>query len=125
MQLSVLIAAVALGVGTGLSLWSAGNISQGEELFGKMCTGCHALDSEKAGPPLRNVFGRPAGAVKGFPYSEGMKKARVVWDAATLDKWLTDPSSVVADNDMAFRSDNPEQRAAIIAYLKTLARTSR
>lgn len=120
MRRSALIRAAALGFAVGVMLWSAGNREQGQQLFNQMCTGCHALDSEKEGPRLRGVFGRAAGAVHGFPYSEGMKKVKLVWDDASLDKWLTDPAGVVADNDMAFRLENAEQRADIIAYLKTL-----
>jgi len=124
MQRSARIAAVILESAASFTLWSAGSGKRGEQLFNQICTGCHALDSEKAGPRLRGVFGRAAGAVPGFPYSEGLKKAkaRLVWDEATLDKWLTDSSSAVADTDMAFRLENSEQRADIIAYLKTLER---
>ncbi len=120
MQRSALTAA-AVGFAAGLVLCSADNRDLGEQLFNKLCTGCHALDSEKEGPRLRAVFGRAAGSVEGFPYSEGMKKARLVWDEAMLDKWLTDPANVVAENDMAFRLESAEQRAEIIAYLKRLA----
>jgi cytochrome c2 len=38
-----------------------------------------------------------------------------------LDKWLTDPDSLIADNDMAFRVSKPDERADIIRYLKTLS----
>jgi cytochrome c len=122
MRRLALITAAALGFAAGFTLWSAGNGERGQQLFVKMCSGCHALDSEKEGPRLRGVFGRAAGAVAGYPYSEGMKRPRLIWDEATLDKWLTDPTLVVADNDMAFRLENAEQRADIIAYLKMLGR---
>src|SRR5215831_564590 len=118
MRRSAMIAAAALGLAAHITLWSGASAERGKQLFNKMCAGCHALDSEKEGPRLRGVFGRRAGAVGGFPYSEGMKTARLTWDEATLDKWLTDPAGVVADNDMAFRLENAEQRADIIAYLK-------
>ena len=119
-RLSSVITAAVLGCSAALSLLSAGDAKRGEQLFNKACTGCHALDSEKEGPRLRGVFGRAAGAVPGFPYSEGIKKARPVWNEANLDQWLADPSTLVPNNDMAFRLDNPGQRADIIAYLKTL-----
>jgi hypothetical protein len=35
-----------------------------------------------------------------------------------LDKWLTDPETVIPNTDMAFRLDNSVERAAIIAFLK-------
>ena len=117
-----LFLAAALGLAASLTVWSAGKAEQGSQVFQQMCTGCHAVDTNKEGPRLRGVFGRAAGGVEGFPYSEGMKKSRVVWDEATLDRWLTDPASVVPDNDMAFRLDNAGKRADLIAYLKSLGK---
>jgi cytochrome c2 len=38
-----------------------------------------------------------------------------------LDKWLTDTDSLVPDNDMGFRVPKPEERSAIVAYLKILS----
>ncbi len=93
----------------------------GQALFQKRCTGCHALDADHEGPRLRGVVGRPAGSVRTFTYSAGLQKAKFTWDEAKLDKWLTDTESVVADNDMAFRVPKQEERAAIIAYLKSLS----
>ncbi len=92
----------------------------GREIFEKRCTGCHALDHTKAGPPLGKVFGRSAAADPAFPYSKGLRTASLVWDEATLDRWLADPESVVPDTDMAFRLARPEERAAIIKYLREL-----
>jgi cytochrome c len=96
----------------------SGAKEDGKAAFEKRCTGCHALDQEKAGPRLAGVVGRKAGAVTTFPYSDSVKKSGVVWTEAALDKWLTDPDSVIPDTDMSFRLDNAPERAAIIAYLK-------
>jgi cytochrome c len=95
-----------------------GDIDVGRSAFEKRCTGCHALDHEKTGPRLAGVVGRKAGTVSAFPYSDAVKKSAVVWNEAVLDKWLTDPETVIPDTDMAFRLDNPVERAAIIAFLK-------
>jgi cytochrome c len=95
--------------------------SQGKEIFEKRCTGCHALDSDHEGPRLRGVFGRPAGTVRSFKYSEALQSAKFTWDEEKLDKWLTDTESVVPDNEMAFRVPKQEERAAVIAYLKSLS----
>jgi cytochrome c len=92
----------------------------GKDLFERRCSGCHALDADHEGPRLRGVVGRTAGSVKTFQYSEALKNAKYTWDEATLDKWLSDPDSVVPDNDMSFRVPKPEERAAIISYLKSL-----
>src|SRR6201997_858760 len=76
--------------------------ASGKELFEKRCGGCHALDRDKEGPRLGNVYGRVAGSVDSFQYSEALKKSKIKWAEATLDKWLTDTEKLVPDNDMAF-----------------------
>ena len=93
----------------------------GKSLFEKRCSGCHALDADHEGPRLRGVFGRPAGKVTTFKYSEALQRAKVTWDETELDKWLTDTESVAPDNDMGFRVPKQEERAAIISYLKSLS----
>jgi cytochrome c len=93
----------------------------GKQIFQKRCTGCHALDSEKVGPRLRGVYGRPAASLDSFPYSKAIRKSGITWDSGTLDKWLTDTDNFISDNDMAFRVANPEERAAIIGYLKEIS----
>jgi cytochrome c len=94
---------------------------EGKSLFEKRCSGCHALDADHEGPRLRGVFGKPAGTVKTFKYSEAFQNAQFIWDEAKLDKWLTDTESVVPDNDMGFRVPKPDERAAIISYLRSLS----
>jgi cytochrome c len=94
--------------------------SRGRELFERRCTGCHALDSMKAAPPLRAVFGRPAAGAARYPYSDALKQSRITWDEESLDKWLSDPERLIPGNDMSFRLDNATERADIIAYLKQL-----
>jgi len=96
-----------------------GDAVAGRTAFEKRCTGCHALDHEKAGPRLAGVVGGRAGAVPAFPYSDAVKNAGLVWNETNLDKWLTDPESLLPDNDMTFRLDNRAERAAIIAFLKS------
>jgi cytochrome c len=119
---------MALGVLALVALWTvqpsqaAGQGGQdGKSLFERRCSGCHALDADHEGPRLRGVFGRPAGKVTTFKYSDALRRAKVTWDEAELDKWLTDTESVAPDNDMGFRVPTQEERTAIIAYLKTLS----
>jgi cytochrome c len=100
---------------------SAKDPGRGHDTFEKRCTGCHALDKIKVGPPLRGVYGRNAGKDPQFTYSDAVKNTSVVWDESTLDRWLTDTESVIPGNDMAFRLDDPAERANIIAYLRQLS----
>src|SRR5215831_5614929 len=90
----------------------------GRAAFEKRCTGCHALDHDKEGPRLAGVLGRKAGSVPGFPYSDTVRKSAIVWNEAVIDRWLSDPDSVIPDADMAFRLSSSAERAAIIAFLK-------
>ncbi|HZU25316.1 MAG TPA: c-type cytochrome [Bryobacteraceae bacterium] len=94
---------------------------QGKDVFAKRCSGCHDLDRDKEGPRLRGVFGRTAGKVATFSYSDGLKAAAFTWDKALLDKWLTNPDSVVKDTDMAFHLENASEREQVIAWLRSLS----
>ena len=119
-----IIPAIALAAGVALlappvpARAADGDAAAGRTVFEKRCTGCHALDHEKEGPRLAGVVGRKAGAISSFAYSDAVKKSAVVWAEGLLDKWLTDPETVIPDNDMSFRLNNPAERAAIIAFLK-------
>ena len=93
----------------------------GKSLFEKRCGGCHALDRDKEGPRLGGVYGRAAGSVESFQYSEALKKSGLKWTAENLNKWLTDTERLVPSNDMSFRVENPDERREIIAYLKATA----
>jgi cytochrome c len=120
---SKIISVLVLVVGSMISalVVSADNkadVAAGRAAFEKRCTGCHALDHDKEGPRLAGVLQRKAGSVPGFPYSDAVKKSAVVWNEGLIDKWLTDPDSVIPDSDMAFRLSSSTERAAIIAFLK-------
>jgi cytochrome c len=97
----------------------AADIDSGKDLFERRCAGCHSLDKNKEGPRLGGVVGRAAASVPGFEYSNALKSSHLTWDAGTLDRWLADPEQLVSGNDMSFRVIKPEERAAIIAYLKS------
>lgn len=115
---SVFAAVGLLFAGSALRL-NAQDQAAGKVLFQKRCGGCHALDRDKEGPRLQGVYGRTAGAVDSFEYSDALKKSNIVWNEETLDRWLENPEGLVANNDMAFRLDNPTERSRIIAFLKS------
>ena len=70
----------------------------------------------------RGVFGRTAGSVPGFDYSEALKNAKIVWTEANLDKWLADPEVLVPGSKMYFSVDKEGDRADLIAFLKERAK---
>ena len=91
---------------------------RGRQLFEKRCTGCHSLDKNKEGPRLRGVYGRRSGSIPDFTYSDPLKASNIVWDERSLNEWLTNPETVVRDNDMAFHVSDANERAVIIQFLK-------
>jgi len=95
-----------------------GDPARGRQLFEKRCTGCHTLTQNREGPRLQGVYGRTSGTVADFAYSVALKRAKIVWDEATLEKWLTDPDTLISGNEMDFLVSNPQQRHDLISYLK-------
>jgi len=108
-----------------LSAHAEGDAAQGEALFKgtAQCKTCHKIDHNLVGPQLGGVFGRKSGSVPNFSYSAGMKTANLTWDAATLDKWLASPAVLVPGTHMSMRVAKDQDRADIIAYLKTLPKS--
>lgn len=120
-SLFVLVIAIAVITTPGavsVNAANAGDPIRGKDIFEKRCGGCHSLDTDKEGPRLRNVYGRKAGSIASFKYSDGLKGAPVTWDQASLDKWLANTESVVPDNDMDFHVPKADERADIIEYLR-------
>jgi cytochrome c len=101
---------------------SAGDAAKGEKVF-KKCKACHAIEEgkNKTGPSLYGVVGREAGLVEGYKYSKAMAGSGLVWDAETLDGFLTKPKSYLKGTKMSFAGLKKEDdRANVIAYLATL-----
>ena len=115
---AVLAGFALLIAGTSLSSSKAADRLDGKGLFEKRCGGCHALDRDKEGPRLGGVYGRKAGTIDSFQYSEALKNSKVVWSDDTLERWLIDTGQLVPNNDMTFQVHSAEERKAIIAYLK-------
>jgi cytochrome c len=64
------------------------------------------------------IFGRPAGSVEDFKYSNAMKGSGVTWNEETIAAYLADPRGYIKGNRMAFAGLKEEEIADLIAYLK-------
>ena len=93
--------------------------ARGRKLYESRCIDCHSLDENRAGPAHRDLFGRKAGSVKGYEYSEAVRKSTVMWDDKTLDRWLANPEKLIPGQKMGFSVADPADRADIIEYLRT------
>ena len=96
-----------------------GDPGRGKNLY-QGCQACHSIEDNDLGPRHRGVVGRHAGSVEDYNYSQALKNSGLTWDAATLDRWLTNPSVLVPGTKMYFKLDDPQARADIIAYLGQL-----
>ena len=103
--------------------YNGGDLANGELKFNQ-CRACHTPEQggpNMVGPNLWGVFGRKAGSVAGFNYSDGLKASGITWDAPTIDKWITDPHAMVSDTRMSFMGiKDAKDRTDVVAYLKTV-----
>jgi cytochrome c len=91
---------------------------RGEQVYTR-CLACHALATDRVGPRHCGLFGRLAGSVPGFSYSQAMKNSRITWNDKTLDRFLTKPLGVVPGSTMTYDGiADPKERADLIAYLQ-------
>jgi glucose/arabinose dehydrogenase len=103
----------------------AGDAAHGRILFTQTCALCHATGLEGKppagqGPLLAGVVGRPAGSLPSFGYTKALQNSHLLWDTATLDKFLTGPGTLVPGTTMPMIVPNPDDRTDLIAYLATL-----
>ena len=102
---------------------AAGDAKAGEAVF-KRCAVCHTSDKgggDALGPNLFGVVGRKAASRPGFAYSAPLQKSGIVWNEATLTKWVAGPAKVVPGTKMAFAGiSSKKQQADVTAYLASL-----
>lgn len=94
----------------------------------RACAVCHARTDAAdpktprlIGPSLFGVVGAPAARLSNYDYSAAMRRAGLIWDETTLDAFIAAPQSIISGTRMSYPGEpDPQKRAAIIAYLKTL-----
>jgi cytochrome c len=116
-------ALAAAGAALPLAAAADADLAAGERVFRSQCMGCHAIEEgrNRAGPTLHGLFGREAGTLEGFDYSDAMREAGIVWSEETLDAFLEDPRGMVPGTIMVFWGLRADDRRRVIAYLKSAA----
>ncbi|PTS91679.1 MULTISPECIES: c-type cytochrome [unclassified Caulobacter] len=101
--------------------YNTGDLANGQRKFA-LCRSCHTIAEggpSMTGPNLYGVFGRKAGSVADYSYSDPVKAAGFIWDGEHLDKWLADPRGFMPGTKMSFAGvKDPKDRIDLIAYLK-------
>ena len=100
---------------------AAQDAENGKAIFAK-CRACHEI-GEKAknliGPKLNGLFGRKAGSVEGFNYSEANKSSGITWDEPTFREYIKNPKAKIPGTKMVFVGIPDDQDIDdLIAYLK-------
>lgn len=97
-----------------------GDIAKGEKVF-KKCQTCHAVGpsaTNRVGPVLNGIVGKPAGKVAKYTYSSAMMSSGLTWDEETLEKYLKNPKGLVPGTKMVFVGLKKDDEADdVIAYL--------
>jgi cytochrome c len=107
-------------------LLASADPAAGAEIF-KKCGACHTPDNggpNKVGPNLWGIVGRPIASHEGFGYSAALKEyaSNGAWDYEKLSAFITAPKAAVKGTAMGFAGlKKAEERANVIAYLRTLA----
>ena len=121
-SLSVVTATMSMAQNT-----SAADAERGNQLFQTSCALCHSdrlgpgnTVVIKQGPTLVGVMGRNAGTSPHFGFTQALKDSGLVWNAETLDQYLTDPTTAVPGTTMSVTVSDATDRADVIAYLATL-----
>ena len=98
-------------------------ISNGEKQFARKCSVCHTLSPDgkrRAGPTLFGVFGRMAGTLEGYPYSQALLDSQIIWDEETINRLFAEgPDIVTPGTKMPIqRMKDPQDLTDLVTFLK-------
>jgi glucose/arabinose dehydrogenase/cytochrome c2 len=95
----------------------------GKTFFRAQCALCHSAEPNDnggaQGPNLHNVFGRKS-ATGDFSYTKAMKDSGLTWDAGTLDRFLSSPTTVVPGSAMVIPVPKKDDRDNLVAYFQAV-----
>ena len=116
-----------MATGTRSFLENPAELPNGERQFKRKCSICHALtpdSARKAGPTLHGVFGRPAGSVADYKYSQTLTGSDIVWDESTIDQLFDlGPDHFIPGSKMPMqRITKPQDRRDLVAFLRDATR---
>lgn len=87
------------------------------------CAHCHQIGPGAhiaTGPPLTGVVGRTAASWPGYPYSQAMRDSHIVWDRATLAKFIAHPQDVVPGTRMQFAGLPPDEIGRLVDFIASI-----
>lgn len=117
------VSVAGFGVSAPRAADTAADAAQGKALFDAKCAICHTTAEGQASMMAPNLFGlvgRDVAGADGYSYSAALADVHEVWSEDTLDSFLKAPGTDAPGTRMLVAVPDDQERAAIIAYLKTL-----
>ena len=103
----------------------AADANAGKSLFRERCSVCHTAESGDnggaQGPSLIGIMGRPAASAPQFSYTTALRDSKLTWDAATLKRFLADPTRMVPGTSMVLAVPAETDRDNLIAYFESVS----
>lgn len=116
--LAAFLAFASQGAGVAAASGAEAAVERGARIY-ERCAACHALDADRTGPRHCGLLGRRAGSVPGFPYSPAMRRSKIVWTEASLDRFLKAPLQALPGTSMGYDGvKDDHERRDLIAYLR-------
>lgn len=119
MSVRSVVLATMLVAGVGQA--SAQDADAGLRVFNQ-CRACHQVGETAkngVGPTLNGLFGRAAGTVAGYSYTQANKDSGITWDDAVFAEYIRNPKGRIPGTKMAYAGlRDDKQIADLTAYLR-------
>ncbi|MEX0276398.1 MAG: c-type cytochrome [Ruegeria sp.] len=98
-------------------------MDNGERQFTRKCSICHSLspDSQRrAGPTLHKIFGRKAGSLPDYLYSDTLQDSDIIWNEETINALFDEgPDHYIPGSKMPMqRITGAQDRIDLIAFMR-------
>ena len=98
-------------------------VSNGEKQFARKCSVCHTLvenGKKRAGPTLYKIFGRKAGTLEGYKYSQALIDSDIIWNEESINRLFDEgPDKVTPGTKMPIqRMKKIQDRQDLVMFLK-------
>lgn len=121
MTLTSILAPILLFAGSAIA---RPDMDAGRLAFTASCASCHSLKRGEVlqGPSLAGVYGRRAGSLAEFNYSDAMRGSGVIWLDSALDEYISSPFMAMGGGIkmMAHGIRDEATRANLIEFLKRM-----
>jgi len=117
------LAAAALLAGLDSAAASDASVQAGKTIFVHRCQTCHGITGpadSPIGPDLRGIIGRKVGNEGPGMHSRAAVESELVWDRASLGRFLSAPQKELPGTLMPARVTDPRELDDLLDFLESL-----